>query len=56
MKVLDLFLNFRFNSRLEQFVASFKDIYTSSHTSPHSDATGLGALLADDFDIAQHKK
>lgn len=54
MKVLDLFLNFRFNSRLQQFVTSFKDVYQTASTSLTENS--LVELLQEDFSISQHKK
>ena len=57
MKVLDLFLNFRFNSRMAEFVGLFKALYHSA-TMPmrESSPVSLVELLKDEFDVSENKK
>ena len=58
MEVLDLFFNFRFNTRLERFIDEFKKTHLKSSSimnpldrvSSHS----LTALLHDDYDIYEN--
>lgn len=50
MEVLDLLFNFRFNTRLEQFVHIFKRTHQQS-TNANSDMPEIGHLLYETFDI-----
>ncbi|CAH1800283.1 unnamed protein product [Owenia fusiformis] len=55
MEVLDLFFNFRFNTRLERFVSEFKSIHQMS-TSPYtksSHGSELGSLLYETFQLEE---
>ena len=55
--MLELFLNFRFNSRMEQFVTSFKSLYQSANSPmSESSAGSMIALLQEDFDISEKPK
>ncbi|XP_077987360.1 inositol 1,4,5-trisphosphate-gated calcium channel ITPR1-like [Glandiceps talaboti] len=49
MDVVDLFFNFRFNTRLEKFIADFKKLYNNTH-SMFGGAHDLQSLLREDFD------
>ena len=55
MEVLDLFFNFRFNTRLERFIEEFKRIYhqSSQALNPLDSSSGvtLTPLLRADYDI-----
>ena len=56
MEFLDLFFNFRFNTRLERFIDEFKKTFHKSSTIMNPlDATrashSLTALLHDEYDI-----
>ena len=55
MEVLDLFFNFRFNTRLERFIEEFKRVYhqSSQAMNPLDPSVGvtLTALLRADYDI-----
>ncbi|XP_064638655.1 inositol 1,4,5-trisphosphate receptor type 3-like isoform X2 [Lineus longissimus] len=49
MEVLDLFFNFRFNTRLERFVSEFKMVHQQSMTAGAS--PDLGPFLSENYDI-----
>nr|XP_006825393.1 PREDICTED: inositol 1,4,5-trisphosphate receptor type 1-like [Saccoglossus kowalevskii] len=61
MEVVDLFLNFRFNERLDRFIADFKHLYSHTHSietrkSMLFGGSDLQALLREDFDPEMRDK
>lgn len=52
MEVLDLLFNFRFNTRLEQFVNIFKQVHQQA-TRAGGEMPEIGQLLYETFDIEE---
>ena len=49
LQTLELFLNLRYNFRMERFMSMFKETHTQAH-SPGVTFVELGPLLMKDFD------